>query len=100
MSSLLDHIRTLVEAEQGLTEAIEKSLPLLTNNTHQSTSSVILSSSQQTNQAPPTTKHQMRQPNGVFRAPRFQNALAILRERPRQPQKNTSKNTDGTHNPR
>ena len=51
MSSLLDHIRTLVEAEQGLTEAIEKSIPLLSNNTHQSTSSVILSSSQQ-NQAP------------------------------------------------
>jgi len=51
MSSLLDHIRTLVEAEQGLTEAIEKSLPLLSNNTHQSCSSVILSSTQQINQA-------------------------------------------------
>lgn len=47
MSSLLDHICNLVEAEQLLTEAIEKSLPLLSNNHQSSSSSVILSSSQQ-----------------------------------------------------
>ena len=41
MSTLLDHVRRLVEAEQGLTEALEKSLPLLPhhNNHHQSFSS-------------------------------------------------------------
>lgn len=45
--SLLDHVRTLVEAEQGLTEALEKCLPLLSNNNQTSTSSGIHSSSQQ-----------------------------------------------------
>lgn len=40
MSTLLDHVRRLVEAEQGLTEALEKSLPLLPHhNNHQSFSS-------------------------------------------------------------
>jgi len=38
---LLDHVRTLVEAERALTDAIEKSAPLLQNNTM---SSSILSS--------------------------------------------------------
>ena len=41
MSLLLDHVRTLVEAERTLTDAIEKSTPLLQNNTM---SSSILSS--------------------------------------------------------
>mmetsp|Transcript_53914 Transcript_53914/g.114538 ORF Transcript_53914/g.114538 Transcript_53914/m.114538 type:complete len:230 (-) Transcript_53914:394-1083(-) len=46
--TLLDHIRTLVEAEQGLTLALEKSLPLLpSSHDRQSSSSVVLSSSEQ-----------------------------------------------------
>ena len=45
--SLLDHVRTLVQAEKGLTDALEKSLPLLSHNHQESSSSVILSSQSQ-----------------------------------------------------
>jgi hypothetical protein len=64
MTTFLDHIRALVEAEQGLTEALEQTLPLLSphsnnlaachNSLHHSSSSVIPpSSSSQRGVEPP-----------------------------------------------
>lgn len=49
--TLLDHVRTLVEAERGLTEALEKSTPLLSRNT-QNPSPSPFSSSVLTSQSP------------------------------------------------
>ncbi|KAL9182889.1 hypothetical protein ACHAXT_004168 [Thalassiosira profunda] len=49
--TLLDHVRALVEAEQGLTAAIEQSRPLLAPRDASSSSSVLLSSADQS--APP-----------------------------------------------
>lgn len=55
--SLLDHVRTLVEAEQGLTEALEKSLPLLSHSSHHHHDNMLSSSQQSESPLLPTPRN-------------------------------------------